>query len=86
MHNIEPNLIKRKPLIIESYLANSRCLVMLSYLSESHLDEKTPPLSPFLILPAMTRNGMSFWLAVSVSCAITVILYLLSAWLLNVRP
>ena len=34
-----------------------------------------PSLPLFLVLPALLRNGMSFWLALLLSCAMTIALY-----------
>ena len=36
-----------------------------------------PSLPMFLAIPIMLRNGMNFWLALGIGCAITVGLYLL---------
>ena len=38
-----------------------------------------PSLPMFLAIPVMLRHGVSFWLALSVGCALTVALYLLMA-------
>ncbi len=37
-----------------------------------------PSLPMFLVLPAMLRHGMAFWLALALSCALTVALYLVT--------
>lgn len=42
-----------------------------------------PSLPMFLALPAMLRLGMSFWLALTLATSLTVILYLLMAWILG---
>jgi hypothetical protein len=34
----------------------------------------------FLLLPALLRNDMSFWLALVISCSVTATLYLVAAW------
>lgn len=41
-----------------------------------------PTLPMFLAMPAMLRAGLAFWPALGVSCALTVALYLVAAWLL----
>ena len=37
-----------------------------------------PSLPMFLVLPYMLRSGVGFWLALLASCALTVVLYLLT--------
>lgn len=39
-----------------------------------------PSLPMFLVLPAMLRAGVEFWSALAASCALTVALYLVTAW------
>jgi F0F1-type ATP synthase assembly protein I len=41
-----------------------------------------PTLPLFLVLPALLRSGMEFWIALAISCAMTIALYLGTAWLL----
>jgi hypothetical protein len=41
-----------------------------------------PTLPLFLVLPALLRHGVGFWLALAISCALTILLYLLTVWLL----
>ncbi len=41
-----------------------------------------PSLPMFMIFPALLRHGTAFWLALALSCAITIALYSLMAWLL----
>jgi hypothetical protein len=41
-----------------------------------------PSLPMFLAFPAMLRHGVGFWLALAVSCALTMLLYALTIWLL----
>ncbi len=41
-----------------------------------------PTLPMFLIFPALLRHGLNFWLALTLSCATTIVLYLLTLWLL----
>jgi len=35
-----------------------------------------PSLPMFLLIPAMLRHGMNFWLTLAIGCALTVVLYL----------
>ncbi|QIK79631.1 DUF3147 family protein [Sphingomonas piscis] len=39
-----------------------------------------PSLPMFLLIPAMLRNGYSFWVSLVVGCALTICLYSLTAW------
>jgi ABC-type nickel/cobalt efflux system permease component RcnA len=39
-----------------------------------------PSLPMFLLVPAMLRQGFSFWVALVAGCALTVALYALMAW------
>jgi hypothetical protein len=41
-----------------------------------------PSLPMFLVVPAMLRSGISFWASLAAGCALTVVLYLLTAWAL----
>jgi hypothetical protein len=41
-----------------------------------------PTLPMFLLFPALLRGGVGFWPALLASCAVTVLLYLLTLWLL----
>ncbi len=41
-----------------------------------------PSLPMFLILPALLRQGMGFWVALSLSCIVTIFLYITMLWLL----
>lgn len=41
-----------------------------------------PSLPMFLVFPAMLRGGVPFWSAMGLSCALTMILYLGTMWLL----
>ena len=34
-----------------------------------------PSLPMFLVMPALLRQGMSFWLALAIGCALTILLY-----------
>jgi hypothetical protein len=42
-----------------------------------------PSLPMFLVLPALIRHGVGFYIALSMCCALTSILYVIMAWLLN---
>ena len=39
-----------------------------------------PSLPMFLIIPALLRAGVNFWLSLGIGCAITVLLYLVVLW------
>jgi len=41
-----------------------------------------PSLPMFLLFPALLRHGAGFWLALVISCALTMALYSLTVWLL----
>ena len=40
-----------------------------------------PSLPMFLLIPALLRAGMNFWLALLAGCALTIALYLLMTWI-----
>jgi ABC-type nickel/cobalt efflux system permease component RcnA len=40
-----------------------------------------PSLPMFLLIPALLRNGVSFWLALILGCALTIALYACMTWL-----
>jgi hypothetical protein len=42
-----------------------------------------PSLPMFLLMPAMLRIGTGFWVSLVVSCGLTVVLYLVTAWVLS---
>ncbi|MDP9195612.1 MAG: DUF3147 family protein [Pseudomonadota bacterium] len=42
-----------------------------------------PSLPMFLVLPALMRYGMSFYLALILSCLLTIGLYFLTVWLMS---
>ncbi|MEK7802400.1 MAG: DUF3147 family protein [Pseudomonadota bacterium] len=42
-----------------------------------------PSLPMFLVLPILLRAGIHFYIAMALSCALTVILYLLMVWILK---
>jgi hypothetical protein len=39
-----------------------------------------PSLPMFLLVPWMLRNGWSFWLALGLGCAVTIVLYAAMVW------
>jgi hypothetical protein len=41
-----------------------------------------PSLPMFLAFPAMLRHGIGFWLALALSCGLTMVLYLVTVWVL----
>ena len=41
-----------------------------------------PSLPLFLVLPALLRCGVGFWLSLAAACAMTIALYALAFWLL----
>lgn len=41
-----------------------------------------PSLPMFLVMPAMLRSGVGFWPSLVASCALTVVLYFITAWTL----
>jgi hypothetical protein len=41
-----------------------------------------PSLPMFLALPAMLRAGVGFWTSIGLSCLLTIVLYVLVAWVL----
>ena len=40
-----------------------------------------PSLPMFLLIPALLRRGMDFWIALGLGCLMTVALYLIMTWL-----
>ena len=54
----------------------------IAALSEGTFWLVLPTLPLFLVLPAMLRQGVAFWPALLVACALTIALYLLTIWLL----
>jgi len=40
-----------------------------------------PSLPMFLLIPLMLRNGIAFWPALLLGCGVTMLLYVLMAWL-----
>src|SRR5688572_30678366 len=39
-----------------------------------------PSLPMFLLIPALLRQGLSFWASLALGCALTILLYALMAW------
>jgi hypothetical protein len=54
----------------------------IAALSESTFWYVLPTLPMFLVLPALLRHGVGFWLALVACCALTFALYLLTVWVL----
>lgn len=42
-----------------------------------------PSLPMFLLIPLLLRRGLAFWPALLAGCALTILLYLLTTWLLG---
>lgn len=42
-----------------------------------------PTLPMFLLMPALLRAGVNFWLTLAACCALTFVLYLVTVWLLG---
>ena len=53
----------------------------IAVLSESTFWFFLPSMPMFLILPALLRAGVHFWLALLLSCGVTILLYLAMIWL-----
>jgi len=51
-------------------------------LAESTFWYVLPSLPMFLVLPAMLRAGAGFWPSITACCVLTVILYVMTAWVL----
>ncbi len=41
-----------------------------------------PSLPMFLVFPMMLRHGIGFWVALALSCVLTMVLYLVTVWVL----
>ena len=54
----------------------------IAALSEGTFWLVLPTLPMLLVLPALLRSGMEFWVALAASCAMTIVLYGLTVWLL----
>ena len=63
-------------------LADTGDAERIAGVSESTFWYVLPSLPLFLILPAMLRAGAGFWPSLAASCAVTVILYFITAWVL----
>ncbi len=55
----------------------------IASLAESTFWYILPTLPMFLVLPAMLRAGVGFWPSMAASCALTMALYLVTAWALT---
>ena len=53
----------------------------IATLSQSTFWFFLPSMPMFLVLPALLRAGVPFWLALALSCALTILLYLSMIWL-----
>jgi len=42
-----------------------------------------PSLPMFLVMPVLLRHGIGFWVALGLSCLMTIALYILTVWLLQ---
>jgi hypothetical protein len=42
-----------------------------------------PSIPMFFAFPAMLRNGMGFWMALALSCILTLVLYAATIWVLS---
>ncbi|MGN6280136.1 MAG: DUF3147 family protein [Sphingomonas sp.] len=40
-----------------------------------------PSLPMFLVIPALLRNGLSFWVSLALGCALTILLYAALTWI-----
>jgi hypothetical protein len=55
----------------------------IAALSQSTFWFLLPTLPMFLVLPALLRNGVGFWAALGLSCALTFVLYAAMVWTLG---
>jgi hypothetical protein len=55
----------------------------IASLAESTFWFILPTLPMFLILPTLMRHGIGFWATLGLSCAATVVLYFMTAWLVG---
>ncbi len=51
--------------------------------SESTFWLVLPSLPMFLVLPALLRSGISFYVALGLSCLMTIVLYMVTIWVLK---
>jgi hypothetical protein len=42
-----------------------------------------PTMPMFLVMPAMLRHGIGFWVTLNICCALTFVLYLCTIWILG---
>jgi hypothetical protein len=54
----------------------------IATLSEGTFWLVLPTLPMFLVLPALMRHGVDFWLALAMSCGLTIGLYCFAVWFL----
>jgi hypothetical protein len=55
----------------------------LAALAQSTFWYVLPTLPMFLLLPLLLRHGLGFWPALAAGCALTVVLYLVTVWILG---
>ena len=55
----------------------------IAALSQSTFWYVLPTLPMFLLLPALLRSGTGFWPALGLSCLLTMLLYVVMAWMLG---
>lgn len=55
----------------------------IASLSEATFWYVLPTLPMFLVLPAMLRTGVGFWIALAASCLLTISLYAATTWILH---
>jgi hypothetical protein len=55
----------------------------LAALAQSTFWYVLPTLPMFLLVPALLRHGVGFWPALAAGCALTVVLYLVTVWILG---
>ncbi len=54
----------------------------IAALSQSTFWYVLPTLPMFLAIPMLLRQGVSFWPALAAGCALTIVLYVLTVWVL----
>ena len=64
----------------EKYLYDSEDSEKIAAHAQSTFWMVLPSLPMFLVLPALLRHGMHFYPALALSCALTVVLYVLMVW------
>ena len=55
----------------------------IAAMAESTFWYVLPTLPMFLLMPALLRGGTGFWTTLAASCALTVVLYLVTVWMLG---